>query len=157
PAGAARQQRYLLRMEGADRRCGGSSCQARDRGRARSHAAVRRQGEGNERLLPRSRRIADGIHLLCGVTRRREERPMKQVLHAPTMLPHDPPVPVDAGATPPLAGTRQPDLSLTASDGTAVNLAKLSGRTVVYVYPRTGQPGKPTPTGWDAIPGARGC
>jgi peroxiredoxin len=28
---------------------------------------------------------------------------------------------------------------------------------VVYVYPRTGRPGQATPTGWDAIPGARGC
>src|SRR4029079_9330983 len=33
----------------------------------------------------------------------------------------------------------------------------LTGRTVVYVYPRTGQPGVPAPDGWDAIPGARGC
>jgi peroxiredoxin len=28
---------------------------------------------------------------------------------------------------------------------------------VVYVYPRTGTPGKASPHGWDAIPGARGC
>ena len=28
---------------------------------------------------------------------------------------------------------------------------------VLYVYPRTGTPGHPTPDGWDAIPGARGC
>jgi peroxiredoxin len=33
----------------------------------------------------------------------------------------------------------------------------LAGRTVVYVYPRTGRPGQPLPTGWNAIPGARGC
>jgi peroxiredoxin len=33
----------------------------------------------------------------------------------------------------------------------------LRGRTVVYAYPRTGRPGQPLPTGWDAIPGARGC
>ena len=31
------------------------------------------------------------------------------------------------------------------------------GRTVVYAYPRTGQPGAALPTGWDDIPGARGC
>ena len=30
-------------------------------------------------------------------------------------------------------------------------------RLVVYVYPRTGTPGEPSPPGWDAIPGARGC
>src|SRR5262245_39297242 len=28
---------------------------------------------------------------------------------------------------------------------------------VVYVYPRTGVPGQPSPDGWDTIPGARGC
>jgi peroxiredoxin len=38
-----------------------------------------------------------------------------------------------------------------------VNLAKLKGRTVVYVYPRTGVPGVDAPPGWDQIPGARGC
>ena len=28
---------------------------------------------------------------------------------------------------------------------------------MVYVYPRTGVPGRAMPDGWDAIPGARGC
>src|SRR5262245_50122718 len=82
---------------------------------------------------------------------------MQQVLHDPTVLPDDLPVPRDDGATRQLTGMRLLDIGLTATDGSSVNLAKLSGRTVVYVYPRTGQPGKPTPTGWDAIPGARGC
>ena len=41
--------------------------------------------------------------------------------------------------------------------GAQVNLAALKGRTVVYVYPRTGRPGQALPTGWDGIPGARGC
>ena len=30
-------------------------------------------------------------------------------------------------------------------------------RLVLYVYPRTGRPDRPSPPGWDAIPGARGC
>jgi peroxiredoxin len=72
-------------------------------------------------------------------------------------LPPDLPVPVDDGAARHLAGLRLPDLALLATDGAHVNLAKLAGRTVVYAYPRTGEPGKPTPEGWDAIPGARGC
>jgi peroxiredoxin len=38
-----------------------------------------------------------------------------------------------------------------------VNLSKLKGRTVVYIYPRTGVPGVDTLPGWDEIPGARGC
>jgi peroxiredoxin len=46
---------------------------------------------------------------------------------------------------------------LAATDGSQVDLSKLAGRTVVYVYPRTGVPGQPLPEGWDAIPGARGC
>lgn len=46
---------------------------------------------------------------------------------------------------------------LPATEGTPVNLSKLRGRTVVYVYPRTGVPGVDTPDGWDQIPGARGC
>ena len=41
--------------------------------------------------------------------------------------------------------------------GRAVNLAKLKGRTVIYIYPRTGVPGVDLPPGWDEIPGARGC
>jgi peroxiredoxin len=36
-------------------------------------------------------------------------------------------------------------------------LARLKGRTVVYIYPRTGVPGVDAPPGWDDIPGARGC
>lgn len=38
-----------------------------------------------------------------------------------------------------------------------VDLAALAGRTIVYIYPRTGKPDEPSPPGWDAIPGARGC
>ena len=72
-------------------------------------------------------------------------------------LPPDLPVPVDDGAARHLAGMRVPDLARPATDGTEVNLAKLRGRTVVYAYPRTGEPGKPMLDGWDAIPGARGC
>ena len=33
----------------------------------------------------------------------------------------------------------------------------ISGRTVLYIYPRTGVPGVDLPPGWDDIPGARGC
>jgi peroxiredoxin len=72
-------------------------------------------------------------------------------------LPGDLPVPTDDGAARHLAGMRMPDLALSATDGGQVNLSKLAGRTVVYAYPRTGEPGKPSPDGWDAIPGARGC
>jgi peroxiredoxin len=82
---------------------------------------------------------------------------MAETFHNPLVLPENLPVPQDDGAARHLAGMRLPDLALAATDGSQVNLAKLAGRTVVYVYPRTGRPGVPAPDGWDAIPGARGC
>ncbi|MEW6451701.1 MAG: peroxiredoxin [Pseudomonadota bacterium] len=82
---------------------------------------------------------------------------MAGVLHDPNILPDDLPAPQDDGATRHLEGTRLPSITLPATDGTSVDLSKLKGRTVVYVYPRTGRPGRALPTGWDGIPGARGC
>ncbi len=72
-------------------------------------------------------------------------------------LPDDLPVPQDDGACEHLPGLPLPSLALVATDGRQVDLAQQSGRVVVYSYPRTGVPGEPTPTGWDSIPGARGC
>src|SRR6185437_9618381 len=66
-------------------------------------------------------------------------------------------VPQDDGAAKHLAGMKVPDLALPATSGAPVNLSKLSGRTVLYIYPRTGVPGVDLPTGWNDIPGARGC
>jgi peroxiredoxin len=82
---------------------------------------------------------------------------MAAMLHDPTQLPGDLPVPQDDGAARHLEGAPLPDIALAATDGSEVNLSKLRGRAVVYVYPRTGRPGEALPTGWDAIPGARGC
>jgi peroxiredoxin len=79
------------------------------------------------------------------------------MLHDPTILPDDLPAPQDDSAARHLTGARLPDLALAATDGAQVNLARLQGRTVVYVYPRTGRPGQALPTGWNEIPGARGC
>jgi peroxiredoxin len=66
-------------------------------------------------------------------------------------------VPQDDGAAAHLAGKTLPDLTLPATGGPAVNLANLAGRSIVYIYPRTGVPGVDAPPGWDDIPGARGC
>jgi peroxiredoxin len=77
--------------------------------------------------------------------------------HNPQFLPPDIPVPQDDGAADHLTGMRVPDLALPATSGGPVNLAKQPGRTVVYIYPRTGVPGVDPPDGWDMIPGARGC
>jgi peroxiredoxin len=77
--------------------------------------------------------------------------------HNPSFLPPDIPIPRDDGAARHLTGMKLPDLVLAATSGPAVNLSKLKGRTVLYVYPRTGVPGVDPPAGWDQIPGARGC
>ena len=72
-------------------------------------------------------------------------------------LPPNLPVPEDDGACDHLPGTMLPQLTLDSSQG-PVSLRALSmDRLVLYVYPRTGRPGEPSPAGWDEIPGARGC
>jgi peroxiredoxin len=77
--------------------------------------------------------------------------------HDPNILPAELPAPRDDGAALHLAGLKLPSVPLAATDGSTVDLSNLAGRTVVYIYPRTGVPGQPPPDGWDAIPGARGC
>jgi peroxiredoxin len=77
--------------------------------------------------------------------------------HNPNVLPPNIPAPQDDGAAKHLNGMKLPDLALPATSGSAVNLSKLKGRTVVYIYPRTGVPGIDLPPGWNDIPGARGC
>ncbi|HWZ10035.1 MAG TPA: peroxiredoxin [Xanthobacteraceae bacterium] len=77
--------------------------------------------------------------------------------HDPTFLPPDIPVPQDDGGARHLPGMKLPDLALPATSGGAVNLARLAGRTVLYLYPRTGVPGVDLPPGWNDIAGARGC
>jgi peroxiredoxin len=72
-------------------------------------------------------------------------------------LPPDLPAPEDDGAADHLPGMQVPALSLPSTRGGEVRLDELSGRTVLFCYPRTGQPGQELPPGWDAIPGARGC
>ena len=78
-------------------------------------------------------------------------------LHA---LPPDLPVPEDDGAADRLPGAQVRSVVLPATDGERVDLAEAAagdGFFVVYVYPQTGVPGRPLPSDWDAIPGARGC
>ena len=72
-------------------------------------------------------------------------------------LPTDLPVPRDDGACDHLMGLSLPSVPLASTGGRVVDLASVGGRTVVYAYPRTGRPDQEPPTGWNAIPGARGC
>lgn len=72
-------------------------------------------------------------------------------------LPADLPIPTDDGACRHLPGSRLPPVSLPSTAGGALDLSTLRGTVVIYCYPRTGDPNKNPPAGWDAIPGARGC
>jgi peroxiredoxin len=68
------------------------------------------------------------------------------------------PAPSDDGAAAHLAGMKIPPVSLLATDDNLVDLSALKGRTVVFAYPRPGEPGKISLVDdWDMIPGARGC
>jgi peroxiredoxin len=72
-------------------------------------------------------------------------------------LPPDLPVPEDDGAADHLLGTMLPQLTLDSSQG-PVSLREFGSELlVISIYPRTGRPDRPTPAGWDAVPGARGC
>src|SRR5262249_30291287 len=73
-------------------------------------------------------------------------------------LPADLPVPLDDGACDHLSGMIIPNIALKSTSGRMVDLGKVAtDRAIVYAYPRTGTPDKAVPSGWDAIPGARGC
>jgi peroxiredoxin len=68
------------------------------------------------------------------------------------------PAPVDDGAAAHLKGMAVPPISLLATNDSTVTLSELPGRTIVFAYPRTGEPGKiALVDDWDMIPGARGC
>ena len=88
------------------------------------------------------------------IEERTAQMPRTDNLHE---LPHDLPVPLDDGACAHLTGISLPAVPLLSTAGSVVDLATLGGRTVVYGYPRTGRPDQEPPTGWNAIPGARGC
>ncbi len=72
-------------------------------------------------------------------------------------IPENIPVPVDDGACDHLTGLHLPSIALQSTSDRMVNLSNLQGRVVLYCYPRTGQPNKELPQGWNEIPGARGC
>ena len=72
-------------------------------------------------------------------------------------IPTNLPVPLDDGLADHLIGMKLPSLSLTATNGTKIDLSQVEGCLVLYCYPRTGTPNTQLPEGWDQIPGARGC
>ena len=72
-------------------------------------------------------------------------------VNSPSLAPTD-----GAGAKHLIAGTRLPDVALTATRGARMNLARYQERAIVFVYPMTGTPGVANPPDWDSIPGAHG-
>jgi hypothetical protein len=72
-------------------------------------------------------------------------------------LPKNLPVPLNDGACDHLAGLQLPSVELLSTARRKVDLSTLSGKTVVYCYPRTGRPDQEIPKGWNEIPGARGA
>ncbi|MHB8469057.1 MAG: peroxiredoxin [Gaiellaceae bacterium] len=68
-------------------------------------------------------------------------------------LPPDLPVPENDGTADHLVGLALPELELESSAGVVC----LRDFEVVYIYPRSGRPGRPLLPGWDETPGARGC
>ena len=72
-------------------------------------------------------------------------------------IPNNLPVPVDDGVCNHLTGMSLPSVLLISTSARLVDLVGLSGRVVIYCYPRTGQPDVDPPRGWNEIPGARGC
>jgi len=74
-----------------------------------------------------------------------------------TNLPTNLPEPKDDGAADHLTGMQLPNISLNTTSGESLNLSKLKGYCVIYIYPMTGRPDVALPDNWEAIPGARGC
>jgi len=84
---------------------------------------------------------------------RAERRPMSSRLFE---RPSDLPVPIDDGAAAHLTGALLPAIGLPATSDATVRLDAIE-RAVLFFFPRTGVPDRPTGSDWDAIPGARGC
>lgn len=72
-------------------------------------------------------------------------------------IPEGLPAPADDGACDHLIGSSLPGISLKTTLDCDIDLSKLSEPTVIFFYPRTGDPSKPAPSDWDLVPGARGC
>src|SRR5207247_5533325 len=112
---------------------GGGGDAGRERPRALHHEAA----TGTLGLQPPALDMRAG-----GRSRPASRYPRAMATHDPYVLPVGLPVPADDGAAHHLPGLELPDLTLPSSHG-PVSLAELArGRLVLYVYPRTGKPGR---------------
>lgn len=68
------------------------------------------------------------------------------------------PEPEDDGGADHLVDRSVPSVELSATNSPPVDLSALSGRIIVYCFPKMGRTAdEPDPDGWEAIPGAHGC
>lgn len=74
-----------------------------------------------------------------------------------TNLPDDLPIPIDDGRCNHLKNMNLPNVILNSTSNNKINLSSLKGLSVLYFYPMTGRPDIDLPSGWNEIPGARGC
>ena len=73
-------------------------------------------------------------------------------------LPEELPQPKDDGESNHLLGKILPDVTLQSSIGESIDLSKVKSKMIIlYFFPMMADPKKELPTGWDNIPGARGC
>jgi len=72
-------------------------------------------------------------------------------------LPDDLPIPINDGACDHLLGSRIPSVTLMGTSDTSIDPGSVEGTVVIFFYPMIGRPNSPPMTGWNDIPGARGC
>jgi len=73
-------------------------------------------------------------------------------------LPEGLPQPKDDGASDHLLGMIVPSLTLQSSIGNSLDVSRIMNEFVVlYFFPMMAVPGENLPSGWNDIPGARGC
>ncbi|VAW52529.1 Alkyl hydroperoxide reductase subunit C-like protein [hydrothermal vent metagenome] len=72
-------------------------------------------------------------------------------------LPEGLPVPVDDGACNHLEGAPFPSMLITVTPHATYDFSKEKGINIIFFYPMIGHPDSLPMTGWNEIPGARGC
>jgi peroxiredoxin len=75
-----------------------------------------------------------------------------------TKLPDNLPIPEDDGKANSLLGRTIPSIILPSTKDNFLNLSKINKQYgILYFFPGMNILGKPLPSGWNDIPGARGC
>lgn len=119
------------------------------------HGQVIFRGDRNCRDIASLHVYSRLVHYGSSVTASKISR--KLLTEADTSFPAELLIPQDDGACSHLTGSAMPSVSMSDTSGHSVDVASLSGPTILFCYPRTGAPGETITDDWNAIPGARGC